>query len=147
MSAHDPDFDAARLWAALRELANRWPVKAVGRALAICPPLGGLWAGLSDLPDADPGSNDRLIDLGMAAVAAGIFVLLLRRFGQGNILAGLKLTAVSYGFWSALVMTASTAWFAAGMDVDWGYVAFSAVLSAALFTFTAIMLRRLDPDY
>jgi hypothetical protein len=146
MSAHDPGFVAARLW----EYANRWPVKAIGRALAICPPVGGLWAALSDLPDADPGSNDRLIDLGMAAVAAGIFVLLLRRFGRGNVVAGLKLTAVSFGFWQSLVMTAYTAWVASGMDgtqTDWGFVAFSAVLSAALFISTAIMLRRLDPDY
>jgi hypothetical protein len=152
MSAHDSGFAAARIWWALRELANRWPVKASGRALAICPPVGGMIAALSDLPDADPGSNDRLIDLGIAGVAAGILVLLLRRFGQGRgIVFGLKLTTVSYLFWQSLVMTAFTAWTASGMDgsleTDWGFVAFSAVLSAALFIPTAIMLRRLDPDF
>ena len=63
---------------------------------------------------------------------------------------GLKLTVVSYLFWQSLVMTTYTAWVAAGMDgteTDWGFVAFAGVLSAVLFTGTAIMLRRLDPDF
>jgi hypothetical protein len=147
MSAHNSGFSAARLW----ELADHWPVRASGRALAICPPLGGLWAALSGLPDADPGSNDRLIDLGIAGAAAGVFVWLLRRFGQGRgIVFGLKLTAISFLFWQSLVATACTAWVASGMDgseTDWGFVAFSAVASATLFIPSAIMLRRLDPDY
>lgn len=151
MSAHDPGFAAARLWLVVRERLNCWPVRASGRALAICPPVGGMWAALSELPDAVPGSNDRLIDLGIAGVAAGAFLFLLRRFGKGQgIVFGFKLTVISYLFWQSLVMTTYTAWLAAGMDgtgTDWSFVGFTAVLSAALFIPTAIMLRRLDPDF
>jgi hypothetical protein len=150
MSAYNPQPVAARLWWAL-EQSNRWWTRAIARALGGSLPVGAMIAALSDLPDADPGSNDRLIDLGLAGGAAGILLLLLRRFGQARgIVFGLKLTAVSYLFWQSLVMTAYTAWVAAGMDgteTDWGFVAFSGVLGAVLFAGTAIMLRRLDPDF
>jgi hypothetical protein len=114
--------------------------------------VGGIVAGLSDLPDAMPASNDRLIDLGTAGASALALTLLLRWIGRdrGGFGAAIKLTVVSWLFWQSLVMTASTAWLAAGMDgpeIDWGFVGFSALLSAAMFIPTAIILRRLDPDF
>ena len=113
-------------------------------------PTGALAGALSDLPDADPGSNDRLIDLGVAVAAAAVLVLLLRRFGQDQgILFGLKLTILSYLFWQALVAAAYAAWLAAGIDgpTDWGLIGFTAAFSAALFIPSDIMPRKLDPDF
>lgn len=152
MSAHnDPGLSSAWLWD-LADRFNRWPVRASVRALGGSLPVGGIVAGLVDLPDAMPGSNDRLIDLGTAGASALALTLLLRWIGRdrGGFGAAIKLTVVSWLWWQSLVMTAFTAWTASGMDgseTDWGFVAFSAVLSAALFIPTAIALRRLDPDY
>lgn len=149
MSEHNPAFVSARLWA-LAERLNRWPVRASARALAGSLPTGALAGALSDLPDADPGSNDRLIDLGVAVAAAAVLVLLLRRFGQDQgILFGLKLTILSYLFWQALVAAAYAAWLAAGIDgpTDSGLIGFTAAFSAALFIPSGIMLRKLDPDF
>jgi hypothetical protein len=151
MSAHNPlDLSAARLWALATQF-NRWPVRAGGRALGGSLPVGAIIAGIFDLPDAMPGSSDRLIDLGVIGASTLVLVLMLRWFGQERgILFGLRLTAISWLFLQALELTAYTAWIAAGMDdapTDWAFVAFSAVLSVGIFIPTAMALRRLDPDF
>lgn len=122
-------------------------VRAVMRATSSCVPVGALFASLSDLPDAI--GTDRLIDLGFAGVSAAAFLWLMHRFGRGRgIVFGCKVTAISYLFWQSLVIAAYATWIAAGMNgvpTDWGFVGFSAGLSAALFIPTYIGLTRLDP--
>ena len=137
----------SRLWVHAERLKEYRAVRAVGRALSSSFPVGALYASLSDLPDAI--GSERLIELGIAGVSAAAFLWLMHRFGRGRgIVFGLKRAAVSYLFWQSLVMAAYTIWIAAGMNgdpTDWGFVGFSAGLSAALFIPTYIGLTRLDP--
>ena len=76
---------------------------------------------------------------------------LLRWIGRkhGGFVAAIKLTVISYGFWSALVAAAYATWLAAGMGgpPDAGLIGFTATVAVALFIPTRIMLRRLDPDF
>ena len=141
----------ARLWMLADRYGNRWPVRACGLALAGSVPVGALVGALSDVPDELPGSSARLGDLGVAGVAALSLVLLLRWIGKkhGGIVAAIKLTGLSYAFWSALVATAHAVWLAAGMDgaPDTTLIGVNAVLAVGLFIPSSIMLRRLDPDF
>ena len=90
--------------------------------------------------------------MGLAGVAALSLVLLLRWIGKkhGGIVAAIKLTGLSYAFWSALVAAAQAVWLAAGgMDgsPDTTLIGVNAVLAVGLFIPSSIMLRRLDPDF
>jgi hypothetical protein len=129
-------------------LSSYRPARAIGRAWASCVPIGPLYASLSDLPDAI-GSSDRLIDLGIAGVSAAAFLWLMHRFGRGRgIVFGLKVAVVSYLYWQSIVVAATTIWIAASTNsdqVNWGFVASSAALSAGVFILTHIALTRLDP--
>jgi len=124
------------------------PARAIGRAWASCVPIGPLYASLSDLSDAI-GNNERLIDLGIAGISAAAFLWLMHRFGRGRgVVFGLKVAIVSYLFWQSIVVAATTIWIAASANsdqVNWGFVASSAALSAGVFILTHIALSRLDP--
>ena len=151
MSAHDDSSFSARLWVQAEPYINRWPVRACGRAVAGSFPVGALVGALSDVPDELPGSSDRIMDLAFAGAAALFLVLWLRWIGRnrGGIVFAIRLSVISYVFWSSLLTTAYTAWLAVGMDgtqPDAGFIAFSAVVAAAMFVPSCIMLRRLDPD-
>lgn len=156
MSAHSASSISARLQVllcvAIARLGSRWWLRACFRSLAGCVPVGALVGALSDVPDALPGSSDRLADLAVAGGAALFLVLLLRWIGKkhNGIVGAIKLTAWSYCFQQAVVLAAYGTWIAAGvngMQPDMGFVAFSAVLAVGLFIPSSIMLRRLDPDY
>jgi hypothetical protein len=140
-----------QLWMLSARFSNHWPVRACGRALAGSIPVGALVGALSDVPDELPGSSDRLIDLGVAGVAALSLVLLLRWIGKkhGGIVPAIKLTAWSYAFSQSLVAATYGTWLAAGMDgaPDMAQIVVSAVLAVGLFIPSSIMLRRLDPDF
>ena len=137
----------ARLWM----LADRWPVRACGRALAGSLPVSAMVGSLADMADELPGSSDRIIHLGVAGGAAASLLLLLRWIGKkhGGVVAATKLTCLSYTFWSALVAAAYATWLAAGMDgaPNATLIGVNAVLAVGLFIPSSIMLRRLDGDY
>jgi hypothetical protein len=141
----------ARLWMLADRYANRWPVRACGRALAGSLPAGALVGSLADVPDELPGSSDRLFDLGLAGVAAVSLVLFLLWVGKrhSGIIGAMKVVGLSYVFWSALVAAAHAVWLAAGMDgaSDVALIGFNAVLAVGLFIPSSIMLRRIDPDF
>jgi hypothetical protein len=157
MSAHNASFSfAARLqmllWLLAARLGSRWWLRACFRSLAGCVPVGALVGALSDVPDALPGSSDRIADLVVAGAMALLLVLLLRWIGKkhGGIVGAFKLTVWSYCFQQAVVVAVYGTWLAAGMNgmqPDMGFVAFTAVLALALGSPSSIMLRRLDPDY
>ena len=153
MSAHNDNSSfSARLWMLADRYVNRWPVRACGRAVAGSFPVGALVGALSDVPDELPGSSDRIMDLAIAGAAALFLVLLLRWIGRnhGGIVFAIKLSVmILCVLVSRCVAAAYAAWLAAGMDgtqPDAGFIAFSAVVAAALFIPSSIMLRRLDPD-
>jgi hypothetical protein len=156
MSAHDASSFLARLWMVgwmqVTRLGSHWWARACFRAVAGSFPVGAIWGALSDVPDALPGSSDRIGDLAVAGAMALFLVLFLRWVGKkhGGLVAALKLTVWSYCFQQAVVIAAYGTWIAAGVNgtqPDMGLVAFSAVLAVGLFIPSSIMLRRLDPDY
>ena len=108
---------------------NRWPLRASARALAGSFPVGALVSTLADVPDELPGSADRITDLALAGAAALSLGLLLGWIGRkhGGIVAAIKLTVISYGFWQSLVAAAYATWLAAGMDgtPDAGLIGFT----------------------
>jgi len=137
----------SRLWVYAERLNNYRAVRAVVRAGAGSMPVGALSAALQDLSDAV--GSDRMIDLGIAAASIGAFVGLMHWIGRGRggIVAGLKLSVVSWLFLQALVSSGLAVWTAVGMDgePDWGLVAFEAAVAVVLFVPTVPALKRLDP--
>ena len=94
----------SRLWVYAERLNNYRAVRAVVRAGAGSMPVGALSAALQDLSDAV--GSDRMIDLGIAAASIGAFVGLMHWIGRGRggIVAGLKLSVVSWLFLQALTV-------------------------------------------
>ena len=95
----------ARLWMLADRYANRWPVRACGRALAGSVPVGALVGSLADVPDELPGSSDRhrsiwaLPELRRCRSCCSCCWVGKK---HGGIVAAIKLTGLSYVFWSCV---------------------------------------------